>query len=83
VSVRLPLIAVAASSSNHEVANPETRTEATMAKRTRPAPKSKILIRKNSNPQLTAQYAELVHLRKAVHQAELEAGVSKTGLRSN
>jgi hypothetical protein len=41
------------------------------------------LIRKNSHPQLTAQYAELVRLRKAVHQAEQEAGASKTGFRSN
>jgi hypothetical protein len=54
-----------------------------MAKRTRPAPKSTILIRTDSNPQLTAQYAELVRLRKAVHQAEQEAGVSKPGFRSN
>ena len=53
-----------------------------MAKRTRPAPKSTILIR-TPNPQLTAQYAELVRLRKAVHQAEQEAGVSKPGFRSN
>jgi hypothetical protein len=49
----------------------------------RPTPKSKILVRKNSKLRLPTLYAELVRLRKAVHQAELQAGVSKSGLRGN
>ena len=45
----------------------------------RPTPKSKIVVRKYSAQRLTMQYAELVRLRQAVHQAELLAKVTKSG----
>jgi hypothetical protein len=45
----------------------------------RPTPKSKIVVRKYSAQRLTMQYAELVRLRQAVHQAELLDKVTKSG----
>jgi hypothetical protein len=57
-----------------------------MRAKKRPKPKSKAVIRKYSAQRLTNQYAELVRLRQAVHQAELSVAVSKSGssdLRSN
>jgi hypothetical protein len=57
-----------------------------MRAKKRPKPKSKTVIRRFSAQRLTIQYAELLRLRQAVHQAELSVAASRSGssdLRSN
>ena len=53
-------------------ANPEGRAETVVSKE-RPIPKPKTVIG-NSAKHLTLKYAELLHLRQAVREAELQAG---------